>query len=125
MYATPSVHVVSLPEFDGAMLKEIGLSEGGADFLYLDEQIHRTPADAERYKSQMAYLNHFHHLTLTRNAVFSIIRIEIVPFEGAHRRILCAETNPPMTSKRFKDALRTLSIISLEHPMRTVHDHQR
>ena len=125
MYATPSVHVVSLPEFDGAILKEIGLSEGGADFLYLDEQIHRTPADAGRYKSQMAYLNHFHHLTLTRNAVFSIIRIEIVPFEGAHRRILCAETNPPMTSKRFKDALRTLSIISLEHPMLTVHDDGR
>ncbi len=83
MYAGTQVDVVSLPELDGTVMQEIGFSGGVTDLLYLDEQIHRTPADAERYKSQMALLDHFQHRVLSRNAVFSITRIGAAPLERA------------------------------------------
>ena len=75
MYSRPSVDVVSLPELDGTVMKEIGFSEGATDVLYLDEQIHRTPADAVRYKTQLEYLNQFQHDTLINDDGFSVVRI--------------------------------------------------
>ena len=75
MYSRPSVNVVSLPELDGTVMKEIGFSEGATDVLYLDEQIHRTPADAVRYKTQLEYLNQFQHDTLINDDGFSVVRI--------------------------------------------------
>lgn len=79
MYAEQSIDVLSLYSLDGTVMKEIGFSEGVTGVLYVDEEIHRTPADAERYKSQLEYLNQFPHSTLTSNAVFSVIRIGAVP----------------------------------------------
>jgi hypothetical protein len=79
MYAEPSVDILSLHELNGTVMKEIGFSEGMTGVLYVDEEIHRSPADAERYKSQLEYLNQFQRSTLTSNAVFSVIRIGAVP----------------------------------------------
>ena len=79
MYAEPSVDILSLHELNGTVMKEIGFSEGRTGVLYVDEEIHRSPADTERYKSQLEYLNQFQRSTLTSNAVFSVIRIGTVP----------------------------------------------
>jgi hypothetical protein len=81
MYAEQSINVLSLYSLDGTVMKDIGFSEGATGVLYLDEQIYRTPADAERYKSQLYYLNHFQHKTLTSSEVFSVVRISPVPIE--------------------------------------------
>ena len=78
MYAEPSVNILNLVELNGTVMKEIGFSEGMTGVLYVDEEIHRSPADAERYKSQLEYLNQFERSTLTSNAVFSVIRIGAV-----------------------------------------------
>jgi len=79
MYADPSVDVLSLHDLNGAAMGEIGFTQGVANVLYLDEEIRRSPADAERYKSQLEYLNQFQRSTLTSNAVFSVIKIATVP----------------------------------------------
>jgi hypothetical protein len=79
MYADPSVDVLGLDDLDDPVMKEIGFSEGVTGLLYLDEEIHRTPADAERYESQLEYMNHFPRSTLTSSAVFSIIKVATVP----------------------------------------------
>jgi hypothetical protein len=84
MYSRPSVDVVSLPELDGTVMKEIGFSGGATDVLYLDEQIHRTPADAVRYKTQLEYLNQFQHDTLINDDGFSVVRIGDVTEVGTH-----------------------------------------
>jgi hypothetical protein len=75
MYAGPSVDVISLDDLNGTVMKEIGFSEGVTGLLYLDEQIHRTPADAERYKSQLDYLSHYQRTTLISSDVFSVARV--------------------------------------------------
>jgi hypothetical protein len=79
MYADPSVNVLSLNDLDGTVMNEIGFSKGVTGVLYVDEEIHRTPADAERYESQLGYLNQFQRSTLTSNSVFSVITVGIVP----------------------------------------------
>jgi hypothetical protein len=79
MYAEPNVEVLSFDELNGTVMKEIGFPDGVRSVLYVDEEINRTPADAERYKSQLEYLNQFQRSTLTSNAVFSVIRIGAVP----------------------------------------------
>jgi hypothetical protein len=78
MNAEPNVAVLNLHDVDDTVMKEIGFSVGMADVLYLDEAIHRTPADAERYKSQLAYLNQFQQSVQTSNTIFSVIRIRAV-----------------------------------------------
>jgi len=78
MYADPSVDVLSLEDFDGTALKESGFSGGVTGLLYLDEQIHRTPADAERYKRQLDYLNRFQRTVLISNDVSSVVRVGAV-----------------------------------------------
>jgi hypothetical protein len=75
MYVEPDVDVLSLDELDGTVMKEIGFSEGNTSVLYVDEEIHRTPADAERYESQLKYLDQFQRGTLTSNEIFSVVRI--------------------------------------------------
>jgi hypothetical protein len=79
MYAEPNVEVLSFDELNDTVMKEIGFSQGVAGLLYVDEEIHRTPADAERYKEQLAYLNQFPHKTLASTEVYSVISIERVP----------------------------------------------
>ncbi|MGB8478020.1 MAG: hypothetical protein WCE63_04160 [Acidobacteriaceae bacterium] len=75
MYAEPTVDVLSLPAVNGPVMQQIGFSQGTTGILYLDETIHRTPADAERYKDQFEYLHQFPENTITSNDVYSIIRI--------------------------------------------------
>lgn len=75
MYAIPSVDVFSFDELNATVMNEIGMDKGLAGVLYVDEQIHRTSADAERYNSQLAYLNQLPHKTLVSNAVFSVVRL--------------------------------------------------
>ena len=75
MYAEPTVDVLSLPTVNGPVMRQIGFSQGTTGVLYLDENIHRTPADAERYKGQFEYLHQFPESTITGNEVYSIIRI--------------------------------------------------
>lgn len=75
MYAEPTVDVLSLPAVNGPVMRQIGFSQGTTGVLYLDENIHRTPADAERYKGQFEYLHQFSESTITGNEVYSIIRI--------------------------------------------------
>ena len=75
MYAIPSVDVFSFDELNATVMNEIGMDKGLAGVLYVDEQIHRTSADAERYKSQLAYLNQLPHKTLVSNADFSVVRV--------------------------------------------------
>jgi hypothetical protein len=75
MYAEPTVDVLSLPAVNGPVMRQIGFSQGTTGVLYLDENIHRTPADAERYKGQFEYLHQFTESTITGNEVYSIIRI--------------------------------------------------
>jgi hypothetical protein len=79
MYAEPNVEVLSFNELSDTAIKKIGFSQGVAGLLYVDEEIHRTPADAERYKNQLAYLNQFPHRTLASTEVYSVISIERVP----------------------------------------------
>jgi hypothetical protein len=78
MYADPDVKVLTADDLDGDELKEIGFTNGLTDVLYVDEEIHRTPADSERYKSQLEYLNEFPHKILTTNAIFSVINIDAI-----------------------------------------------
>ena len=75
MYATPNVNVVSLRTLNDQVMKDIGFDQGAVGVLYLDEQIHRSPADEERYKSQLEHLNRFQRTSLKSDAVFSIIRL--------------------------------------------------
>jgi hypothetical protein len=82
MYAEPNVDVLSLHEINGIVMKDIGFSEGVANVLYLDEAIYCTPADAERYKSQLAYLNQSRQSVETSNTFFSVIRLRAVPVEN-------------------------------------------
>jgi hypothetical protein len=83
MYASPRVRVISLSDLDETAIREIQLSESVTNVLYLDEQIHRTTADEERYTTQLRYLNHFQQRTLTSNSVYSIIRIGIPPIRAS------------------------------------------
>jgi hypothetical protein len=75
MYADPSVNVISLDDLNGAVMKEIGFLDGVTGLLYVDEEIHRTPADADRYKDQLGYLSRFQGKTLVSGSVFSVARI--------------------------------------------------
>lgn len=75
MYAESNVDVISFPEMNDTVMKKIGFTDGVADVLFLDETIHRTSADAERYKSQRTYLNQFPQSVQTSNTIFSVIRI--------------------------------------------------
>jgi hypothetical protein len=78
MYAKPTVDVLGLDELDRTTAKEIGFLEGNTGLLYLDEQIHRTPEDAARYKRQLDYLNEFPRSTLFSGAVFSVAKVSSV-----------------------------------------------
>lgn len=78
MYANPNVNVISLRALNDEVMKDIGFDQGVVGVLYLDEQIHRSPADEERYKSQLEYLNQFRRTSLTSNSLFSIIQIDNV-----------------------------------------------
>lgn len=69
---------ISLRSLNDAVMKDIGFDHGAVGVLYLDERIHRTPADEERYKSQLNYLNQFQRTSLTSNSLFSIIKIDNV-----------------------------------------------
>jgi hypothetical protein len=84
MYAKSEVDVLSLDDLDATVMKKIGFFEGATNALYLDEQIHRSPADAERYRSQLEYLNHFQRTTLLSDDVFSVVRISDVDEVGTH-----------------------------------------
>jgi hypothetical protein len=75
MYASPDVDVIGFRSLNDAVMKNIGFDQGAANVLYLDEQIHRSPADEERYKSQLECLNQFQRTSLTSNPVFSVIQI--------------------------------------------------
>jgi len=83
MYADPSVDVIGLRSLNDAVMKDIGFDQGAVDVLYLDERIHRSPEDEERYKSQLEYLNHFQRTSLTSNSLFSIIKIDNVSSQTA------------------------------------------
>jgi hypothetical protein len=78
MYAESDVKVLTAVDLDGGVMREIGFLNGVTDVLYVDEAIHRTPADAERYKSQLEYLNEFPHKILATNAIFSVINIDAI-----------------------------------------------
>jgi hypothetical protein len=79
MYSQPSVDILSLPDLDGSVMGKIGFSQSATDLLYLDEEIHHTSADTERYKAQMAYIDHLSRCTLRSTAIFSIIRLDAAP----------------------------------------------
>jgi hypothetical protein len=79
MYSDPSVDVIGLRSLNDAVMKDIGFDQGAVGVLYLDEQIHRSPADEERYKSQLEYLSQFRRTSLADDAVFSVIKISTVP----------------------------------------------
>jgi hypothetical protein len=78
MYAEPDVDVLSLEVLNDTVMKDIGFSQGTAGVLYVDEEIHRSPEDAERYKSQLEYLNQFQRSALTSNEVFAVARVSRV-----------------------------------------------
>ena len=78
MYANPNVNVISLRTLNDEVMKDIGFDQGAVGVLYLDEQIHRSPADEERYKSQLEYLSQFQRRSLMSNSLFSIIKIDNV-----------------------------------------------
>ena len=79
MYSQPSVDLLGLPDLDGSVMGEIGFSQGATGLLYLDEEIHHTSADTERYKAQMAYIDHLPRCTLRSTAIFSVIRLDAAP----------------------------------------------
>ncbi len=86
MYANPNVNVISLRTLNDGVMKDIGFDQGVVGVLYLDEQIHRSPADEERYKSQLEYLNQFRRTSLTSRSLFSIIQVDNLPAgNGASR----------------------------------------
>jgi hypothetical protein len=75
MYAKPTVNVISLEEMDDEVIEAIEADKDAGDLLYLDEQMYRTPADAERYAKQLTCLNEFEHSTLADESTYSIIRL--------------------------------------------------
>jgi hypothetical protein len=75
MYANPNVNVVSLRTLNDQVMKDIGFDQGAVGVLYLNEQIYRNPADEERYKSQLEYLNRFQLTSLESDAIYSIVRL--------------------------------------------------
>jgi hypothetical protein len=79
MYANPNVNVISLKTLNDGVMKDIGFDQGTTTVLYLDEQIHRSPADAERYQSQLGYLNQFRRTSLMSTSLFSIVKIDNMP----------------------------------------------
>ena len=50
MYADSNINVISLRTLNEDVMKDVGFDQGGVDVLYLDEKIHRSPADEERYR---------------------------------------------------------------------------
>jgi len=76
MYASTSVNVISLRALNEDVMRSVGFDQGAVGVLYLDEQIHRSPADEERYRSQLEYLNQFQRTSLMSNSLFSIIKID-------------------------------------------------
>ena len=75
MYSNPNVNIISLRTFNDEVMKDIAFDQGAVAVLYLDEQIHRSPADEGRYKSQLEFLNQFRRTPLMTNEVFSVDRI--------------------------------------------------
>jgi len=75
MYASPDVNIISLRTLNEDVMRSVGFDQGKVEVLYLDEQIHRSPADEERYRSQLEYLNQFQRTSLISNSLFSINKI--------------------------------------------------
>src|SRR5208283_5812862 len=75
MYASPNVNVLDLDTLDCRVLEDLGFSEKKIGVLFLEEQIHQTAADTERYKTQLTCLNSFKRNTLSGNEAFSVVRL--------------------------------------------------
>jgi hypothetical protein len=75
MCASPNVNVLDLDALDCTVLEDLGFSERKIGVLFLEEQIHQTAADAERYKTQLTCLNNFKGSTLLRNEAFAVVRL--------------------------------------------------
>jgi hypothetical protein len=75
MYAGPEADVLNFEDLSPTVMNEIGFTQNVTAVLYVDEEIHQTTADADRYASQLAYLNQFPRTTLTKTAVSSVVRI--------------------------------------------------
>jgi hypothetical protein len=75
MYASPSTNVFDLARLDNAAIKELTVANGRAGFLFLDERINRTPANADRYKDQLRYLKGLRQDLLYTTSEFSVVRL--------------------------------------------------
>jgi hypothetical protein len=75
MYAGPSVNVLALDTLDCRVLEGLGFSERKIGVVFLEEQIHMTAADGERYKAQLACLNGLKRNTLSSNEGFAVVRL--------------------------------------------------
>lgn len=75
MYARPNVNVLDLDTLDCRVLDDLGFSEKKMGVLFLEEQIHQTAADVERYKTQLTCLNSLKRNTLWSNEVFAVVRL--------------------------------------------------
>jgi hypothetical protein len=75
MYANSGVNVLDLDALDCTVLEDLGFSERKIGVLFLEEQIHQTAADAERYKTQLTCLNSFKRSTLSSDEAFAVERL--------------------------------------------------
>jgi hypothetical protein len=75
MYVSPNVNVINLRTLNEDVMSSVGFKQDAVDVFYLEEQIHQCPADEERYRSQLEYLNQFKRISLISNSLFSIIKI--------------------------------------------------
>ena len=82
MYASPNVNVLDLGALDCTVLEDLGFSERRIGVLFLEEQIHQTAADAERYQTQLTCLNSFKRNTISNNEAFAVVRLS--PKSGVH-----------------------------------------
>lgn len=75
MYADPTVNLIGLYELNDAAIQQTELDKGRITLLYLDEKSYRDDVDAERYRSQLACLNHFKRVTLVEKPFYSVVRL--------------------------------------------------
>jgi len=75
MYASSSVNVLDLDALDCTVLEDLGFSGSMIGVLFLEEQIHQTAADAERYETQLTCLNSFKRSTLSSDEAFAVERL--------------------------------------------------
>jgi hypothetical protein len=79
MYGDPNVNVLDISIVERADCERLGLLAGTAQAVLIDEDIHHSAADADRYSEQLSFLSNFTKKPVNGGDGFTIARINFVP----------------------------------------------